>query len=96
MQSKPWTYADLDMLYKEYAYSDTEELAKKMNRTVQSVESKALHLNLYKSVSFTNTEKKTAEMFGKELGTALIFLMPDRTVTEVEVLLSCEKDQLVY
>ena len=90
MQSKPWTYEELDVLYNNYAKIPVTDLADKLGRTVQSIESKAIKMHLHKATPFTNTERHYAKTCGKELGTALMFLMPDRSVSEVEVLLSCE------
>ena len=83
--SKPWSYEEIDILYKNYALRTIDELVEMLGRTKPSIEQKARKMGLYHNPTFTQAEKKLAKTLGKDL----VFLMPERTISEVEVLLNC-------
>lgn len=87
--SRPWTYEELDTLYNEYYTSPIKDLAEKLNRTVQSVESKAMKMYLRKDTNFTSHEMSVAKTFGSTLGSATMFLLPECSVPELGVLFKC-------
>ena len=91
MGANSWTWADYDYLYNHYALEDSVDTAKNLNRAVLNIESKANKLGLTKYQPPTDEELKSSSYFGKVLGSAMIFLLPNRSLPELEVLMSCKK-----
>lgn len=84
-----WSLQEYTVVYNEYPFSGPVPIADKLNRTVNSVVGKAIKLGVEMPKEFTPEEKHLAEVYGKQLGSALIFLLPNRTVVEVGELLKC-------
>lgn len=92
-QGTPWCFNDYDFLYKNYNKLGAAACAKELNRSVSSVESKAAKLNLIPQGEFKQYELNYASTYGKTLGTAMIFLLPYRTTSEVQELIECRRNQ---
>lgn len=86
-----WSLQEYSVVYNEYPFTGPVPIADKLNRTVNSVVGKAIKLGVEMPKPFTSEEKVIASTYGKSLGTALIFLLPNRTVIEVSELLKCVK-----
>lgn len=82
-----WSLKDYETVYKEYPVVGPVPVADKLNRTVNSVVSRAVKLGVDVPRDFTDEEKAIAKQYSKQLGKALIFLLPGRTVYEIETLL---------
>lgn len=91
MSNVDWTWEDYDYLYRNYNLIPTTEIAKKLNRSVSSVIGHAEKLGLYSKSGYTRRELGQAVTYGKQLGTALIFLLPEYSTAMVEGLMECAK-----
>lgn len=87
--SNLYTIDEYDYIYKHYNEEGAEAVGEALNRSASSVESKAQKLGLVPHNSFTDEELSLAKEYNKTLGTALIFLFPYRTVSEIEELIKC-------
>ena len=84
-----WSWNDYDIVRRQYPYKGkrlTEDLP---GRSTINIESKADCLRTYIHSSFTPEEIKIAKSFGKSLHECIIFLLPDRSISEIEELLAC-------
>lgn len=90
MQGDSWTFSEIDYVYKHYNTDGAESVANKINRSVSSVRCKAEKLNLKSCGEYTHNELNYTSTYAKTLGTALIFLLPNRTSHEVEELIKCK------
>lgn len=87
MEVAKWTWGEYDLIRKEYPSMGTDLVTKLEGRSVDTLTQKADRLEVNTDRPFTETERALAEQYGKSLGTALMFLMPDRTPYEVAELL---------
>lgn len=90
MQGDTWTFNEIDYVYKHYNTDGVESVSTELNRSVSSVRCKAEKLNLKSCGDFTRSELNYASTYAKSLGTALTFLLPNRTSHEVEELIKCK------
>lgn len=90
VNNAPFTLDEYDYLYKHYAELGAAECAERLNRTVGSIENHAYKLGISSKSKFKQYELDYASTYGRALGTAMIFLLPDRTSTEVEELIRCK------
>lgn len=90
MEQAVYTFEDYDYIYRHYNVDGAESVAAALNRSVQSVNAKAVKMNLVGAKEFTQQEKEYVRNYGKVLGTALVFLMPGRTSFEVKEMLACK------
>ena len=88
-QGMSWTFQDYDHLYKHYNQEGAEKCSEDLSRSRPSVTSKALKMGLHREGAFRPEEIKLAKSYGKVLHGALIFLLPNRTTSEVEELIEC-------
>ena len=87
-----WTWADYDTVRKNYPSKGEATLELLTDRTPSALLNKAQRLGVSHSTTLLEEEKELLNMYGKALGTAMVFLMPKRTVFEVKEALSCLKD----
>lgn len=92
MLGNAWTYEDYNYMYQNYNKLGVDVVSQELNRSVVTVNAKAIKLGLKSAGPFTEEEKKLARSYGKNLGTALMFLLPHRTSVEIEELLECQKE----
>ena len=87
-----WTWADYDVGRKNYPTKgeDTAELLQ--DRTASALLNKAQRLGVSHNTTLLEEEKELLKQYGSTLGTAMIFLLPKRTVFEVKDALACLKD----
>ena len=84
-----WSLQEYAVVYNEYPVVGPVPIADKLDRTVNSVVGKAIKLGVDMPKEFTQEEINLAKTYGKQLGSALIFLLPHRTTVEVGELLKC-------
>lgn len=82
-----WDYKNIDYLYNNYSLGDDASICKELDVTKTAISAEVEKLHLRRCGRFTEEELNTAERYGSSLGTALIFLMPQRSVPEVRQLL---------
>lgn len=90
--TSPYTFEDYDFIYKNFNSTPIAEIAEKLGRSIASVRIKAEKLGLIKTGEFTATEQQYARTYGKTLGTALMFVIPDRTSSAIKELLQCTEN----
>lgn len=91
MDSNSWRWEDYAYLYKHYPKEGAKFVSSQLGRSVSVVVQKAEKLGIHENVPFSPEEVKISTAYGKKLGTALMFLMPERTTHEVEELLQCTR-----
>lgn len=82
-----WNWCDYDYLRKEYPLSVKKTFEHFSDTKPATIQTRALRIGACAFVPFTQEEKALAEAYGKTLGSALIFLLPNRTPSEVALLL---------
>lgn len=90
VQGNQWSFREIDYVYKHYNVDGAESVSKVLGRSVTSVISKAEKLNLKRKGEFQKYELDYASTYGRPLGGAMIFLIPDRTSLEVKELIKCK------
>lgn len=93
MLGNNWTWTDYDFLYKNYANLGAEEVAKRLNKPVDTVITKSEKMHLRDKHSYTKEEIKLSRAYGSILKGSMIFLIPDRTSKDIKELLACAKKQ---
>lgn len=90
MNQKNWTWEEYKCVRDRFPYEGFNIVSSLNSRGVAYTAEKAamLHTSLHKE--FTEEEREYARQYGRIVGTALIFFMPSRSVTEVEDLLCQE------
>ena len=91
---KQWSYADYDKLYNEYPTRDVVTLAKEMGVSVSNLVDRACTLNIHNMKEPEQKELELAKSYGKALGSAMIFLLPERTPQECKELMECAQRQV--
>lgn len=87
-----YSYSEYDYIYKNYNNKGAVGVSEDLKRSAASVEARAQKLGLIPHGEFTKEELGYAEEYGKVLGTALLFLMPYRTIPEIEELILCTEN----
>lgn len=85
-----WSFEDYDYLYKHFAVNGVVSCAKELQRSETAVTSKSMKLGLSSQSPYTAQELNFANSYGKVLGGALMFLMPNRTSGECKELIECK------
>lgn len=86
-----WTWQEYDTIRTRYPKEGADIVKDLNNRSVVAVKNRALKMYTSECLPFNEEELKYAKKFGSTLGTALIFLFPDRSPVEIEDLLKCVK-----
>ena len=86
-----YTYEEYDYIYKHYNTDGAEAISQCLERSVPSIENKANKLGLSPKGVFTTNELQLAQKYGSTLGDAMVFILPDRTVPEIQELVACTK-----
>ena len=89
--SQNWTWSDYDVIRKEYAKDKSNVYSKLKDRSPEAIDDRAVRINVKHDSSLREEETKLLEEYGDVLGSAIVFLMPDRTVYEVKEALQCLK-----
>lgn len=89
MTNKDWTWDDYEYLYRNYNIVPVKEIAKKLDRSVSSVISHAEKLLLVPKSEFSKSDLALARNYGSQLGTALVFMLPEYSTPKVEELIQC-------
>lgn len=89
VQGTPWSIKDYQYLHEHYNMDGADRCAVALGRSPSAVSAKASKLLLDPQGEFTDEEIRLAKSYGNFLGTALIFIMPNRTHFEIEALLQC-------
>lgn len=84
-----WSWDDYDVLRSKYPIEGIAVADRFPGSSADTIRTRALMIGANAAIDFTAEEKEIAKRFGSTLGTALIFLMPERTPVEVEKLLQC-------
>lgn len=87
--NKLWNYNDYKTVYAQFPIIGAIDTATLLGRSVNSTISKAVRMNISTPTEFSPMELSMAENYGKTIGKSLIFLLPNRTTTEIEELLRC-------
>jgi hypothetical protein len=85
--SQNWTWEDYDTLRKEYPRLGNDIVNVIPNRSLATIKNKAEKLHTYNYPIVSAEERKLVDTYGNALGTAMIFLLPSRTVYEIEEML---------
>lgn len=86
--SVPYTLDDYAYIYEHYPKEGCNAVAEHLGRTAVSIEAKALKMNLCPSVTVSKSDKEIVKKYRKELGTALVFLLPHLTTSVIEELIA--------
>lgn len=84
-----WTWGDYKTVYDKYPFTGPVPISDELNRTVNSVVGKAMKLGVEMPKEFSAAEKNIARSYGKQLGEAIMFLLPHRSNGEIKELLRC-------
>lgn len=87
--SNSWTFEEIDTLYKNYAELGVKGCAELLGRSEDDVTKKVISMDIRYGMDFTDYEKKIASVYSDSLGTALCFVLPYRTPSEIESLILC-------
>lgn len=87
-----WTWADYDIVRKNYPSKGEATVELLQERTSSALLNKAQRLGVSHNEALLEEEKELIKVYGAALGTALVFLMPKRTVFEVKEALSCLRE----
>lgn len=90
--STNWTLNELCTVYTDYPKQGPLDVASKLGRTVSGVVEKAQCLGVEYNKKFTEEEIKLAQNYGATLGSALLFLLPKRSIPEIGELITCAKE----
>lgn len=83
-----WNYSMYKRVLDEYPTKGTA-LAKELGTTVAALNSVAVKLGVTHASKFSDEEMEIVRRHGRKLKDALVFLLPNRTVSEVHKVL-CE------
>lgn len=86
-----WTWDEYDTLRSCYPNMGVDITSKIEGRSIVNIESRAEKLNTHIKQPFTEEELYLAKYYGKTLGDAVIFMMPQRSPVEIKELLECIK-----
>lgn len=89
MDDKNWTWDDYEFLYRNYNIIPVKEIAAKLERSVSSVNAHAEKLGLIPIPVFPKKDINIAQTYGAQLGTALVFMLPEYSTAKMEELLQC-------
>ncbi len=89
MVNKDWTWEDYEYLYRHYNILPVNTIAEKLGRSVSSTVSHAEKLGLFPRSNFSRKDLLTARNYSGQLGTALIFLLPEYSTANIEELMAC-------
>ncbi len=81
--SNIWTYSMYKAVLDKYPFQGVK-LAKELNVTKIALTEKADRLGVSNVSRFTSEERELLSVYGRSLGKASMFLMPDHTATEIE------------
>lgn len=84
-----WTWEDYATLRNCYPSMGADITTVIEGRSLVNIEARAEKLNTHIKKPFTDNEKHLAKYYKSTLGTALIFLLPDRSPSEIKELLEC-------
>lgn len=90
--SQPWTIQDYDYIYKHYNTDGPKACAEALGKLPNLVNIKAQNLDIRYRTEFTTDELKMCRQYSSIMGTALIFLMPNRTVEDIKEMIKCSKE----
>lgn len=88
MQNDTWTFQDYDYLYRNYCRNGPKFVADNLDKNVMTTSKKATKMGLLYG-DYTEDEMNTIRTYGKDLGGALIFLIPDRCSYDLEEMSRC-------
>lgn len=91
MSNKEWTWDDYAFLYRNYNIMPVKYIAQELQRNVGSVISHAEKLGLLPKVKASQEDCNLVSEHKKQLGTALIFLLPEYSTAMMEDLIACTK-----
>lgn len=85
MTPKPkiWTFPEFKVLMEVYPIDPKRAISLLPERTPTSIRSKAMQLGILACAPITPEELSIFERYGKSLGTAILVLLPNRTLSEV-------------
>lgn len=86
-----YTYDEYAYIYNHYNTEGAAAISEALERSVPSIENKASKLGLVPHGVFTTNELALAQKYGADLGEAMIFLMPERTIPEIQELIACTR-----
>ena len=86
--SVPYTLDDYKYIYAHYPREGCNAVAEHLGRTPVSIEAKAVKMNLCPSVNISKSDHEIVKKYRKELGTALVFLLPHLTTNIIEELIA--------
>lgn len=82
--SQNWTWNDYDIVRKNYPLIGDATVDLLEDRTVSALQTKAQRLGVSFKQPLSENECELLSKYGSTLNTALIFLMPNRSVVEIE------------
>lgn len=82
-----WTWEDYAVIRNNYPVEGMKIAKRFPGSTMDTIRSRAIRVNTGAPVPFTQEEIELAKRFGSTLGSALIFLMPERAPVEIQQLL---------
>lgn len=87
MQQSTWTWNDYDTLRKQYPVMGIGITKLFPNVSIENIQKRTERLNTFVHTPFTDEEKQLAKEYGPTLGSALMFVIPNRTPDELAELL---------
>lgn len=87
-----WTWADYDVVRKNYPSKGEATAELLEDRTASALLNKAQRLGVSHNTTLLEEEKELLAQYGNVLGTAMVFLLPKRTVFEVKEALECLRE----
>ncbi|MCM1234395.1 MAG: hypothetical protein NC489_30205 [Ruminococcus flavefaciens] len=85
--TRNWSWNDYDVIRNNYPIEGVKVTERFPGSTFETVRSRALKIGAGAPLPFTDREIELAKKYGSTLGSALIFLMPERTPVEIAELL---------
>lgn len=87
MTQSTWTWEDYDTLRNKYPDMGRDIQQLFPDVSMENILKRVERLNTHLHTPYTDEEKRIAKEYGPALGTALIFLIPGRTLGEITELL---------
>ncbi len=81
---RSWTWKDYDLIRTRYPLEGISIAKEFPGSAKDTVRSRAVRIDAGPPHQFTEAEMDLVQRYGSTLGTALIFLIPDRTPAEIE------------
>lgn len=82
--ARNWTWKDYDIIRNRYPIEGIKIATEFPGSALDTIRSRAVRIDAGPPHQFTAEEKELVQRYGSTLGTAMIFLIPERTPVEIQ------------